>query len=74
VELPRALDLDRLERAAEERGLLFTRGDLFWLAPDGVARLLLSVAQVPRERIEEGVALLAGLADREAGAARKASA
>jgi DNA-binding transcriptional MocR family regulator len=59
--LPRALDSNELFLAARQRGVLFSRGELFHVGGSGRDTLRLGFGGVDPERIPEGVAVLGEL-------------
>lgn len=63
VPAPAEIDCVRLAHAALERGVVVERGDIYFADPaSNRNHLRLGFAAIPRERIEEGVAILGQLA------------
>jgi GntR family transcriptional regulator/MocR family aminotransferase len=69
VTLPPGVDAERLRRAAADRGVVYTPGDLFHLGGGGAHSLALSFAGLEPDAIREGVTRL-GEAARELVVAR----
>ncbi len=74
VELPGAADADALAAAAQQRGIVYARGELFRVDGEGAPALLLSVAALTPDAIREGVTELAGLLRRQGVRPRRAAA
>jgi 2-aminoadipate transaminase len=58
VTLPPGIDPDRLEQAARDRGVAYTRGEVFHLDGRGAGHLALSFAPLDPDAITEGVTRL----------------
>src|SRR6185312_3004158 len=59
--LPPGIDPDRLEQAARDRGVAYTRGEVFHVDGRGAGHLALSFAPLDPRAIAEGIARLASV-------------
>ena len=74
VELPAATDADALAAAAQERGIVYARGELFRVDGEGAPALLLSFSGLAPDAIRAGVTELATLLRRQGARPRRAAA
>ncbi len=71
VELPAGVDADALAAAAQERGIVYGRGELFRVDGDGAPALLLSFAGLAPDAIRGAIAELAALVRRQSARPRR---